>query len=471
MSSESWARKYRPMSLSEYMGADVKGLLDSRFKDPSSRPQVVLFQGPRGTGKTSAARLLAKDYLCLNPIDGHACGECEMCVEMDTKLIRTETGVEPLGVREVDIAAEGQKKTIDELISESLIEPMPPLNYKVLILDEFHMANSAVQNRLLKVMEEPPKHLCIFLCTTNPEKILQTIISRCQVKVAVRKADVEELAQRLLFICEKERVETSIAALRVIAKHCDRVPRESIMLLEEIALSNGHKVTLEAVAKATGAIASSTYVEFYKAANSGLENILNFTNKLRKGETSLKDFINGLTKFTLDSIKVRYAIGTEEYSPEFVKAVKELFKIYKTDEMDCLLQIVEYANRALAGENTDTKEELIIVTTALRIGSVGLLTNGLGNESIASEKENKLSTQRYAAEHKRETMSLNHTAHTGSEDALLTAVFGRDTAMITKAPSIMPTVKRPSIGGDDDAEPSIEDDDKFLERFIREEDH
>lgn len=466
---ESWARKYRPMNLGEYLGAAVKGVLESRFSDASKRPQVVLFEGPRGTGKTTAARLLAKDYLCLEPLNGHACGHCEMCNELDSKLIQTETGLEPEGVREIDIAAEGQKQHIDDIISEALLPPMPPIKYKILILDEFHMANKAVQNRLLKVMEEPPKHLCMFLCTTNPENILGTILSRCQVRIKVHKADVEELAGRLLYICQKERVETSMAALRQIARLTDRVPREAIMMLEQIALSNGSKVTMDAIARATGAVANETYMGYFRAANKGLEDIIIFVDKLRKSDTSLKDFLTGLTRFVLDSSRIRYAISLEDYSPEYVKSVKELFGMYNTSEMDCLLQIIEYANRMMAGDNNDTKEELAIVTTAMRIGRVGLLNNGLTDEVIQAGRENRAGTARYSAEHKAELESMNHSVQTGSTDAMLAAVFGQQTVLVTSAPKLE-VGSRPDLGigiEDERREAEMSDED-FLKLFAGE---
>lgn len=463
----SWARKYRPMNLSEYLGASVKGVLETRFADEQHRPQVVLFEGPRGTGKTTAARLLAKDYLCLEPVNGHACGNCEMCHELDAKLIQTETGLEPEGVKEIDIAAEGQKQHIDDIISEALLAPMPPIKYKILILDEFHMANKAVQNRLLKVMEEPPKHLCMFLCTTNPESILGTILSRCQVRVKVHKADVEELAGRLLHICEKERVTTSMAALRQIARLNDRVPREAIMMLEQIALSNGLSVTMDAIAKATGSVANETYMGYFRAANGTLEDIIIFVDKLKKSDIAFKDFLNGLTRFVLDSTRIRYAIGLEDYSPEYVKSVKELFGMYNTEEMDCLLQIVEYANRMIAGDNNDTKEELAITTTAMRIGKVKLLNNGLTEEPIQASLENRRGTNLYSAQRKTELEGMNRSVHTGSADSMIASVFGKQTVMITQKPKLVEEPKL-GIGLAEERQAADMSDEEFLALFASE---
>lgn len=465
--SKSWARKYRPKGLSEYLGADVKSTLDARFNNPDHRPQVVLLHGPRGTGKTTAARLLAKDYQCLNPVDGHACGECEMCQELDQKLINSEPGVEPQGVSEIDIAAEGSKRNIDDIIDQAILEPMPPIKYKILILDEFHMANKAVQNRLLKIMEEPPSHLCLFLCTTNPESILPTILSRCQVKIAVHKAHIEELAGRLMFICQQERVTTSMAALRVIAKQADRVPREAITLLEDIALGNGLKVDLAAIQRTTGAVANEVYIGYFKAANSSLEDIIGFVAKLKNSDTSFKEFITGLTRFTLDSMRIRYAIGLEDYSPQYVKAIKELFKIYSTEEMDCLLQIIEYANK-LVYDNEDTKEELAIITTAMRIGRVRLLNNGLADESTVAARENKKASAEYSKEHSSELKSMNHSVRTGSTDSMVASVFGKQTVMVTEKPALLPT-SMPPIGLEPEQQIADEDDEDFFKRFLKDE--
>lgn len=425
----SFARKYRPRTFQEYLGPTIRQVLSNRFSDPKNFPQTILLYGTRGTGKTSAARLIAKEYHCLNRIDGHACGHCEMCEEIDNKLISAEAGVTAMGVQEVDIASENGKASIDNILEDALIEPMYPLNYKVLILDEFHMATKSAQNRLLKIFEEPPKHLVFILCTTNPENILDTILSRCQLKIEVKKASINELAERLLYVCQSEGIKTSMEALRIIAKKADRVPREALMLLESIAKNFNYEVTIENIQKQTGDVSSKVYIDFYRAANNSLEDILAFNKYLKENDITAEKFLTGLTRFTLDCLYIKYAINIEDYAPEYIKAVKEIFKTYNSDDLDTLLQIIEYAVKLI--DSNDTKAELIITTTALRISKVKLLAGGLVNQDTQAEKENKASMLAYKGLLKEDEENSRKIANTKVTSSLIVSTFGKDTEAVS----------------------------------------
>lgn len=431
----AFPRKYRPKNIGEYMGESVRNILVNRFSDEKNFPQTILLHGTRGCGKTSAARLIALEYHCLDRSSGHACGKCEMCLEIGEKLIASEAGVSAMGVQEVDIASDNGKADIDNILEEAMLEPMYPLKYKVLILDEFHMATKQAQNRLLKILEEPPKHLVFILCTTNPENIIDTITSRCQLKIEVKKASVEELSDRLLYVCQQEKIKTSMEALRIISKKSDRVPREALMMLENIAKNCGYNVTLENVQKQTGDVASSVYMEYYKAANESLESIMLFNQRLKELDISPKNFINGLTRFTLDCLYVKYAIGIEDYPPDYVKSVKKLFKMYNSSELDTLLQIVEYAVKMI--DSDDTKAELVITTTAIRIGKVGIMSVGLSNQDVEAEKENKASMLAYKGLLKEDREASKEVKLKTVTETSLVSVFGK-TAESLKTGGIEP---------------------------------
>ena len=422
MSEVSYARKYRPRNIGEYMGDEVRNIMKNRFSDIKNFPQVILLHGTRGTGKTSAARLIAKEYHCLNRVDGHACGECEMCKEIEDNLILSENGGQAIGVQEVDIASDNGKSNIEAILEDAIEEPMYPLKYKVIIMDEFHMATQSAQNRLLKITEEPPEHLVFIICTTNPEKVIETVISRCQLKIEVKKASIEDLVERLLYVCKQENITTSKEALKLVAKKADRVPREALMLLESIAKNHNYNVTLETVQKQTGDVASELYIDYYKAANDSLESILTFNKRLKEQNITYKNFIKGLIQFTLDCLYVKYAIELD-YSIEFTRAVKELFKMYNTNELDTLLQIVEYAVKMI--DSDDTKAELIVTTTAMRIGKLRLLSKGLSGQGAEAVKENKASIGAYKGLIKADEDEAKQSAR-GSfiNDATMVSIFG-----------------------------------------------
>lgn len=404
LSDGAWARKYRPKSYTDYIGDTVKEIVKNRFKE-DSLPNVVLISGTRGSGKTSMAWLLSKEYNCLHKIDGHACNECEMCTEINTHIENAEAGMQVYGVQEIDIAAEGRRANIDEIIEEALLLPQYPLKYKILIMDEFHMASKNVQNRLLKIMEEPPKHLVFILCTTNPEAIIPTILSRCQVRLEVQRADKDSLVDRLMYISQCENLKVTKEALTLIATQTDRIPREAIMLLESVAMTNNKKVTKETVYKQLNVLdVTNMYVQFYEAANSNnLENVVAFIHTLKQNTDDLIKFTDGLIKFTLECVYVKYGYDLEEHSAEFLKMVKKLFSLYSNTEMTGLLQILENTATKM---HTTGQAEMRLITMALRIGNIGLLRNALANRKEESERENKNASRIYASEHKLSTTEV-----------------------------------------------------------------
>lgn len=389
----AWSRKYRPASFEDYMGDNVKNLIYNRFKNRNSIPNTIMLYGTRGTGKTSMARLIAKEILCLEPVDGHSCGKCSMCQEVDQYISSTEAGAECYGITEVDAATTTGKDSINDIIDEAIIPPLYPLTHKILILDECHMLSKAAQNSLLKVVEEPPAHLVFILCTTDPDDVIPTIHSRVQLKLESRKKSVDEIANRLLKIAQLEKLEVSMEALKIIAKKGDRVPRECINMLESIAKASGNVVNLETVRRAIGDISTEIYVKYYQAANSSLEDILQFNKLLKEKDISAKQFMQGLTRFTLDACYAKYDIESDDQSAEFFKQAKALFNIYTSSEVDTLLQVVEAAYRGI--DDDEVKNELLITTTAIRIGKLGILAQGLGHETVIAEKENDKSLALY----------------------------------------------------------------------------
>lgn len=389
---EQWYNKYRPKTLSEYSGDRIKNMVKNRFKHRDNLPHVVLLSGERGCGKTTCERILAKYYLCENPTeDGEPCECCDACRSVNEILINGEVGVECPGIQEYDTSAVNGKSPIADIISDAVLEPMYT-KYKIIAFDECHTLTQQAQNALLKTLEDIPNHLIVILCTTNKEKLLAPVLSRVQFEIQVSKQSLEDMTNRLLEISKMENLTTSKEALELIAKKGNRVPRESITLLENVALTYDRKVTYKNVMDYVDNQGGNDYLEFFKAANTSLEEVMNYIAKMNSSTTeeNKKSFIDGLIGFVIECINIRYAIGLEEYTPEYVKTVSEMFGMYNDSDFDALLQIIEHAMRIYTPGN-DSRNTLIIINTAIRISKIDAVANGLTYSVKNTEEENSKS--------------------------------------------------------------------------------
>lgn len=387
---KSWYTKYRPVTMEDYSGPTIKSIVEKRFNKRENMPHVIMIHGSRGCGKTSFCRIIAKYYLCQNFTEEGPCEECEMCQSINEILISGESSqVECPGVTELDATIMNGKEAIQEVLDDALQAPIYS-DFKVLIVDECHMISHAGQNSMLKIIEDIPQHLVVIFATTNPEKVLQTIKSRCQLNLEARKQSIKDMVNRLMKISTIEKLHVSKESLEIIARKGDRVPRECINLLEGIAKTYNGDVTIDNVREYIAGVSSDLYLEYFKAANSCLGATLMFIKKLRDDDVKLSDFVNGLMQFTLDSMYIKHGISLEEYPVEYVKSIKELFDMYSSSDFDMLLQVLEYLSNNLTEENL-SKNELLLTTTAMRISKIDLLANGLAKESSQAIIENKIS--------------------------------------------------------------------------------
>lgn len=388
---KSWYTKYRPTTMEEYSGPAIKDIVSKRFKTRSAMPHVIMIHGNRGCGKTTFARIITKYYLCSNPHeDGTPCEECEMCKAINEILIAgNSTEVECPGVQEIDATIMNGKEAIQDVLDDAL---QPPIYtpYKVLIIDEVHAVSPAAQNSMLKIIEDIPSHLVVIFATTNPEKVLGTIKSRCQLTLEARKQSVKDMANRLMQISKKEGLTVSMQALQIIARQGNRVPRECINLLESVAKTYDGVVSVDNIKKLVGGVSSDLYMEYFKAANESLGATLLFIRKLRDNDVKLADFVSGLAKFVLESMYIKHGIALDEYPLDYTKSVKELFEMYNSNDFDMLLQVIEYLSNNLTVDD-DAKNELLLTTTAMRISKIELLANGLADEAEHAIVENKIS--------------------------------------------------------------------------------
>ena len=241
-------RKYRPQVFSDIVGQEhVTSTLSNELKE-GKISHAYLFNGSRGTGKTTCARILAKAVNCLNPQNGNPCNECEMCRGIDNSSI--------LDVIEIDAASNRGVDNIRDLTDEANFTPANA-KYRVYIIDEVHMLTIEAFNALLKTLEEPPEHVKFILATTEVHKLPPTILSRCQ-RFDFRRIPVEDIVKRLKFVCAEEGLEIDDSAAALVASIADGALRDALSLLDQCA-SRSKKITAEVVENAAG-MAGKTYL-------------------------------------------------------------------------------------------------------------------------------------------------------------------------------------------------------------------
>ncbi len=243
-------RVWRPKTFSEMVGQEaVRKTLRNQVKT-GRIAHAYLFCGSRGTGKTSAAKIMARAINCLDPRDGDPCGECESC--------RTILADQSLDVYEMDAASNSRVEEIRDLL-EKVDYPPQFGKYKVYIIDEVHMLSNSAFNALLKTLEEPPEYMVFILATTEPQKLLPTILSRCQ-RFDFGRIGENDIAGRLREAVDRAGAEAEDEALRYIARAAEGGMRDAFSILD-MCMGTGERITEDAVRRSLGSADRETLTD------------------------------------------------------------------------------------------------------------------------------------------------------------------------------------------------------------------
>ncbi|MBL7883241.1 MAG: DNA polymerase III subunit gamma/tau [Bacteroidia bacterium] len=372
------ARKYRPATFNTVVGqSHITNTLKNAI-NTNHLAQAFLFCGPRGVGKTTCARILAKTINCTNKTaETEACDQCDSCVSFNSGA--------SLNVYELDAASNNSVDDIRNLVDQVRFAPQLG-THKVYIIDEVHMLSTSAFNAFLKTLEEPPKHAIFILATTEKHKIIPTILSRCQI-FDFNRIQIEDIANHLAFIAKSENVTAETDALHIIAQKADGALRDACSIFDQIVSFAGNNVTYKAVIenlnildydyyfKVTDAILSENISQSLLLFNEILNNGFDGHNFIAGMGSHLRNLLVGKDSETLqllevgNNIKDKYKEQAQKCSLSFL--VKGLTILNKTD--------IQYKN----SKNQRLQVELAL----MQLCSL----NGVASAVAEAEKKNDIS--------------------------------------------------------------------------------
>ncbi|UCD10266.1 MAG: DNA polymerase III subunit gamma/tau [Dehalococcoidales bacterium] len=316
MASQVLYRKWRPRTLAEVIGQEpVTQTLRNALR--SGRvSHAYLFCGPRGTGKTSTARSLAKAINCLDPRDGEPCNTCEMCLAISEG--------RALDIIEIDAASNTGVEDIRSLREKVNYAPNQA-RFKVYIIDEVHMLSNSASNALLKTLEEPPSHVVFILATTEVHKILPTILSRCQ-RYDFRRLTQADLVHYLDYVSQGEDIKVKPEAMQLIAKSATGAARDAVNLLERLSTYYGSEISLEQVQAVLGITGDMRSRELVRhIMNRDITAGLATVNDVNNDGLDLKQFNRELVEYLRGLLLIKTGSGdSTDLVAEDINELKEI---------------------------------------------------------------------------------------------------------------------------------------------------
>jgi len=401
------ARKYRPQNFSTVVGqSHITTTLKNAIKN-NQLAHAFLFCGPRGVGKTTCARILAKTINCENQTkDGEACNTCHSCVSFDAGT--------SLNIHELDAASNNSVDDIRALVEQVRFAPQAG-KYKVYIVDEVHMLSSSAFNAFLKTLEEPPPYAIFILATTEKHKILPTILSRCQI-FDFKRITNHDTVEHLQEICEKEEIKADKTALHVIAQKSEGCMRDALSILDKIVSFTGGKLTYQNTLEHLNILDEDYY---FKLLDSLLQQDLS-SAMLMYDEINRKGFegdlvLNGLAEFlrnvlvsrdskvamlleVAEDFKQKYLQTAQKVSPAYIISALNIlneseinYRQAKNKRLHVELTIIKlcYLQQAIELVNNEgavSKKKIVDAAKPLAFRSVGI--KKLGEEKV-QETRNK----------------------------------------------------------------------------------
>ena len=357
------ARKYRPSSFNSVIGQSSIVLTLKNAIKSNQLAQSFLFCGPRGVGKTSCARILAKTINCFNISDNNeACNECESCLSFNKNA--------SFNIHELDAASNNSVDDIRSLVEQVRFAPQVG-KYNIYIIDEVHMLSTSAFNAFLKTLEEPPKHAKFILATTEKNKIIPTILSRCQI-FDFKRLNVSDISDHLNFVANNESIIAEKAALNLIAQKADGALRDALSFFDRLVSFSDKNLTYKSVIEHLNIL---DYEYYFKITRFLLENdisqLLIIFNEIIENGFDGHHFINGLAEHFRDVLVLK-----DSQTIVLFEKGDSLKSRYLEQSEQCdsnfLISALNLCNECDMQYKTTNNQRLLVELTLMRIASISV---------------------------------------------------------------------------------------------------
>ena len=338
------ARKYRPVNFEDVVGQETITTTLKNAISNNKLAQALLFTGPRGVGKTSCARIVAREINNFEINDDNS-----------------------YNIFELDAASNNGVEGIRNLIDQTRIPPQTG-KYKVYIIDEVHMLSSGAFNAFLKTLEEPPPHCIFILATTEKHKIIPTILSRCQI-YNFKRITIEIIVNHLKNICKIEEIQYNDDALKQIASKCDGAMRDALQLFDKVVGIN-KKITSEMVVENLNSVDFDKFLEIVNLINKkDIPNLINATNSILDQGISGDLFLSGLSSFYRDILVCKNNLSQKLLNYDEAK-IKVLYDLSSEKSYDFLIEYIKILNDAEINFQKSINQRLLVELSVLKVSSL-----------------------------------------------------------------------------------------------------
>ncbi|MCI8362142.1 MAG: DNA polymerase III subunit gamma/tau [Clostridia bacterium] len=366
-------RRFRPTNFEEMVGQEH---ITRTLKNQIMAGRVghaYLFNGGRGTGKTSSAKILARAINCLDPKEGEPCNECEIC--------KAAINGSLTDIVEMDAASNNSVEDIRQIREEVNFLPTKA-KYRIYIIDEVHMLSTGAFNALLKTLEEPPEHVKFILATTEPQKLPATILSRCQ-RFDFKQISNEDIIRRLKIVCKEMKIEISEEALKTISILAEGGMRDALSILERCLQDGETKIDEDKVKDLVG-IPKITYINkiVNSIASKDVTEALNTIEEVTNDGKDIQNFLWEIIKYIKDILVYKSSKKLDLYSESELKNIEELSNKFSKEE---LLKII-YTLSNLENEIKYSSQRLIL----FQVGIIKLCSGEIEKQNNTSVDNNEL---------------------------------------------------------------------------------